>query len=503
MMQTVPKTWATVALGEIADVRLGKMLDAKRTAGAQLPYLRNINVRWGTIDTSDLLTMAFEEHELERYGIKQGDVLVCEGGEPGRAAVWSHGDTGLKFQKALHRVRLKGGIESRFLVCHLWHDAGNGTLARSFTGTTIHHLTGESLDAYSVRLPPIDEQVRICDSLDSYNSRVDETVMLLERVRRNVKRYRASVLRAAVEGRLVPTEAELARAEKRDYEPASKLLQRILAERRQRWDSDGRRGKYEEPEPPDTKNLPELPKGWCWASMGQLGAVSGGLTKNAKRDELPRRLPYLRVANVYANELRLDDVEEIGVADTEIERTLLRRGDLLVVEGNGSLDQVGRVALWDGSISPCLHQNHLIKVRLNDIELASWALNWLLSPGGRVEVQRVASSTSGLHTLSISKVARLPVPLCPTLEQERIRLEVDRLITLAASMQVNASGAIQRAARLRQSILKWAFEGKLVDQDPNDEPASALLARVRAERGEAEAQGLEAKRPRSPRRARS
>ena len=93
----------------------------------------------------------------------------------------------------------------------------------------------------------------------------------LERVQRNLKRYRASVLKAAVEGRLVPTEAELARAEGRDYEPASVLLERILAERRRRWQEAGGRGKYQEPVAPDTTDLPELPEGWCWATMDQVG----------------------------------------------------------------------------------------------------------------------------------------------------------------------------------------------------------------------------------------
>ncbi len=189
-------------------------------------------------------------------------------------------------------------------------------------------------------LAPLPEQQRIVEAIENYFSRLDDAVATLERVQRNLKRYRVSVLKAAVEGRLVPTEAELARAEGRDYEPASVLLERILAERRCRWHESGARGKYQEPVAPDTTDLPTLPEGWCWATVEQIGCVSGGLTMNAARERLPNRLPYLRVANVYADELRLDEVKSIGVVDAEVQRVLLESGDLLVVEGNGSITRL-------------------------------------------------------------------------------------------------------------------------------------------------------------------
>jgi len=181
----------------------------------------------------------------------------------------------------------------------------------------------------------------------------------------------------------------------------------------------------------------------------------------------------------------LSDVGTIGIAETEMGRTLLDRGDLLVVEGNGSVEQIGRVALWDGSIDPCVHQNHIIKVRFPTASTSGWVLWSLLSPSGRGHIQRVASSTSGLHTLSLSKVASLPLPLPPASEQLRIQREVDCRFSLAAVADERCMQARQRARRLQQSILKWAFEGRLVDQDPNDEPASVLLERIRQERAQA------------------
>jgi type I restriction enzyme S subunit len=380
-------------------------------------------------------------------------------------------------------------------------------------GTTVASVDSSGL--YNFRLPiaPEPEQGRVVESIESYFTRLDDAVAKLERVERNLKRYRAAVLKAAVEGRLVPTEAELARAEGRDYEPAPVLLERILAERRRRWEeaeltkmrakgktpkNEKWKAKYKEPIAPDATDLPALPEGWCWASVDQLGDVSGGITQNAKREELPLQVQFLRVANVYANELRLDDVKTIGISQSELSRALLAPGDLLIVEGNGSIEQIGRVSLWDGSIDPCLHQNHIIKVRFSFDGLPRWTLSWLLAPAGRIAVERAASSTSGLHTLSLSKVSRLPVPLAPVAEQLRATAEADRFTTLALAAERGITANAQRCARLRQSILKWAFEGRLVDQDPADEPAARLLERIRAER-----ENTNDKAPRSPRRAKA
>ncbi len=242
------------------------------------------------------------------------------------------------------------------------------------------------------------------------------------------------------------------------FESGEALLARILTERRQNWQG---RGKYKEPAAPDTANLPPLPDGWTWARLEQLGLTFGGLTKNPKRAKLPKHLPYLRVANVYANELRLEEMEQIGVADSELDKLLVRAGDLLIVEGNGSKDQIGRLAIWDGSIDSCVHQNHLIKVRPVDSRMPKWILHWLQSPGGRQFVELVASSTSGLFTLSVNKVGNLVVPLPPLAEQTRIVAEVERRLSVVAELESVVSANLQRATRLRQSILQKAFTGQL------------------------------------------
>ena len=329
------------------------------------------------------------------------------------------------------------------------------------SSVTVKHLSSNTIAEIQLPLPPLPEQDRIVGEIEKQFTRLDAAVTALERAQVNLKRYRAAVLKAACEGRLVPTEAGLAKTgdRKATFETGEALLARILTERRQDWQG---RGQYKEPAFPDTASLPPLPADWMWARLEQLGFTFGGLTKNPKRVKLMKQFPYLRVANVYANELRLDEVEKIGVEDSELTKLLVHAGDLLIVEGNGSKDQIGRLAIWDGSIDPCVHQNHVIKVRPIALALGKWILNWLLSPGGRHFVELVASSTSGLYTLSVNKVGDLPIPLPPLAEQTRIVAEVERRLSVVEELEAVVSANLQRAVRLRQSILQKAFRGGLV-----------------------------------------
>ena len=160
------KDWPKVKLADVAERCLGKMLDARKNKGRLMPYLRNPNVRWFDVDTSELQSMPFEDREQERYGLKAGDIVICEGGEAGRAAIWDGRLPDLKFQKAIHRVRPGPRLHNRYFVHQLMADHEAGRLGDYLTGATIKHFTGQDLARYMFPLPPLAEQRRIAEVLD-------------------------------------------------------------------------------------------------------------------------------------------------------------------------------------------------------------------------------------------------------------------------------------------------------------------------------------------------
>ncbi|MBK8095628.1 MAG: restriction endonuclease subunit S [Planctomycetes bacterium] len=475
-MSHLPSGWKLLPLAEVAEVCLGKMLDKKRTSGVPMPYLRNINVRWGHIDRSDLLTMPFQAHELERFGLRHGDVLVCEGGEPGRAAVWTGDAKDLKFQKALHRVRLNGEVDPRWLVQQLFLDAHRGALSEHLTGTTIRHFTGESIKAYQVVVPPLDTQRAIVAAIEAHFSRLDAATATLERVQRNLERYRASVLKAAVEGRLVPTEAELAKKEGRSYEPASVLLRRVLAERRRRWEEaelaklkakgkpptdDRWKSRYEEPAAPDTDGLPELPEGWCWASVDQL-ATEVCYGTSAKTGDDDAGVPVIRMGNIVNGALDLSELKFLPSNHDEFPSLLLEPGDLLFNRTN-SAELVGKTAVYSGIPSPCSFASYLIRVRVAGGCRAEFLSAFINSAAGRRWIASVVTQQVGQANVNGSKLRACVLPLPPTSEQVRIVDAVDAAATVTRHLAGDVAAVRVRVARLRQSILKWAFEGRLVE----------------------------------------
>lgn len=314
------------------------------------------------------------------------------------------------------------------------------------TGVKMPRLRSNDLAQMPIPLPPLPEQQRIVAKIESLFEQSRAARAALTRVPALMSQFRRAVLASAFRGELVEPDP--------NDEPAASLLERIRDTREQS-------GYKKTIEPIDTSDLPELPEGWEWVKIEQIGDVSGGLTKNSKRSALSEKLPYLRVANVYFNRLELSDVQDIGIQESELERTLLKKGDLLVVEGNGSIEQIGRVAVWDGSIEPCVHQNHVIKIRFSPTDISRYILFWLLSTEGRDQIMKVTSSTSGLYTLSLSKVSQLLVPLAPLALQSRIVAKIEALFAQADIIEQAASVSLRRAEQVDQSILARAFRGEL------------------------------------------
>jgi len=273
-----------------------------------------------------------------------------------------------------------------------------------------------------------------------------------------------------VEGRLVPTEAALARAEKREYEAAEVLLVSVLKERRRRWEEaelaklkaagrtpkDGKwKAKYQEPVAPDTSNLPELPEGWCWASPGQVFSWASGefLPKKAQREGT---IPVFGGNGV-------NGFHNMGLIEAPT----------IVVGRVGA--QCGNLHLTAGP--SWITDNAIYAVApVPEVNLGFWLIS--------MASQNLNANAGGTGQPYVNQrhLNELCVPLPPASEQSRIVAVADALISEAEHTEKGISLSLVRCARLKQAVLKWAFEGRLVDQDPTDEPADKLLARIRAER---------------------
>ena len=194
----LPEGWDRRPLGEVADVRLGKMLDEKKNRGELRPYLANVNVRWGRFEFDNLREMRFEEREVEKYGLLPGDIVMCEGGEPGRCAIWKDQLPGMMVQKALHRIRPHAGLDYRFLYHCLSFTAKSGRLTGLFTGATIKHLPREKLITVPVVVPP----ERLVRSFSDYVAPMEEQIGTLEAANRRATEARDLLLPRLMNGEI-------------------------------------------------------------------------------------------------------------------------------------------------------------------------------------------------------------------------------------------------------------------------------------------------------------
>lgn len=506
MSDALPRgwTWATlvdVAPPETASITDGPFGSNLKTEhytdnGPRVVRLQNIGDGNFVDEHAHISEERFQR--LRRHEVSAGDVLLALLGDVLPRACVAPSSLGPAIVKAdCVRARIDKRVASSAYVCC----ALNCEQTRKRTGSIVHGVGRPRLNLGELKqlrfpLAPRREQDRIVAAIEQHLSDVDAGVAALERARANTKRYRASVLKAACEGRLVPTEAELARREKREFEPASKLLARLSKERRMRCEQaqlakmagrgqtprdDRWKTKYEEPDEPNAAELPAIPEGWCWTTLRAIADIKGGVTKGQRRraDERVRLVPYLRVANVQRGFLDLTEVKDIEATDEEIEELRLVRGDVLFNEG-GDRDKLGRGWVWEEQLPLCIHQNHVFRARVPTDLVEPKFLSWYGNSFGQRYFLDEGKQTTNLASINMTKLGALPVPVPPVEEQRRIVAEVDRLLSIADEAERVVVAQLGRAARLRQSVLKAAFEGKLVPQDPNDEPAIIALERLRA-----------------------
>jgi type I restriction enzyme S subunit len=400
------------------------------------------------------------------------------------------------FQKAIHRVRPTSALHPQWLAYHLRNDASAGQLEQHFTGTTIKHFTSTALSRYPILLPPISEQRRIISKLESLLARSRRAKEALDAIPALLERFRQSVLAAAFRGDLTADW----RAQHPDVEPASKLLERIRAERRRRWEeaelekmrARGRlplngswKAKYQEPEVLDTSGLPPLPKEWCWVDLGSLiqRIEAGHSPKALGRPALPHEAGVLKVSAVSWGEF-LPEENKALLPDQPLDTSVtVSAGDLLISRAN-TAELVGAVVLaQDSHPNLMLSDKTLRLVPLGVGILKEYLLYSLRTRWVRKVFEEDATGTSdSMRNLSQEKIRSAPIALAPLEEQHEIAQRIGIAMSKYTAVLDQQSGTTEKLIQLEKTLLAKAFRGELVPQDPNDEPASVLLERIRAER---------------------
>jgi len=488
-----PLGWSVTTAADVCEkIQDGTHFSPKEQfAVGTYPYVTAKNVRQAGLDLRDITYLSEPDHReiYARCDCRRGDVLLVKDGVNTGDVAINTVDGEISLLSSVCMLRPKAGVvDAGFLRYYLRSPQCTPYLLGGMTGTAIRRIILKKIKALPVLVCSLQEQRTIVAAIESHFSRLDAATVTLERVQRNLERYRASVLKAAVAGRLVPTEAELAKKEGRSYEPASVLLKRILAERRRRWEEtelaklqakgktptdDRWKSRYEEPPTLDTDGLPELPEGWCWATAEQLASSIRNGCSTAPREKHGVRI--LRISAVRSLACDVDEVRFLPEPLEAYQEFLVQPGDLLFTRYNGTRSLVGVGALVRHLPAPTVHPDKLIRVQLvpgcdpGFVELATNV------GASRRHVESRIRTTAGQAGVSGADIKSLPVPLPPAAEQWRIREASDELLTVALSVSATVLASLARSARARQSILKWAFEGRLVQVA--DDPSLVGVAR--------------------------
>lgn len=504
-----PRGWAETTVGEVlVEIQSGFSSGKHNQAGEGIPHLRPMSVSpFGDITLEGVRYISSDTGILR---LADSDVLFTNTSSTlwvGKTAVvrkpidWA-------FSNHMTRLRVGTGMDPEFVARQLHYLCMCGYFAFHCN----KHINQSSIaptqlaERVPFRCPPANEQSRIAKKLTRLLNRECSVRKALEALLGLTGQYRAAVLQAAYTGRLVPNDAELARKEKREYEPATVLLERILRERRAQWEAcqevkvraagkkpkdDKWKARYREPSPPSTLEESELPAGWVNVTLNQLSWAAGYGTSTKCTYEAAGP-PVLRIPNIQPGRISLTDLKRARDGEAVADEDPLKAGDLVLIRTNGSRSFVGVAALVAEDFrEPHYFASYLIRFRLVAAAFEpTWVSTIWHAPQMRERVLSMAISTAGQYNVNLGNLSELIIPLPPLNEQKRILAEIKRCLSAIDRIEEEVANALKQTADLRISLFQQAISGRLVTQHESDKPASELLSQIRVER---EAKAAEAK----------
>ncbi|MCX5840107.1 MAG: restriction endonuclease subunit S [Deltaproteobacteria bacterium] len=489
--QLLPQGWTRTTVGEIFDIRGGGTPPTENPAfwDGSIPWMTSADIH-GLNDIKPRKKITLDAVEKSAtHCVPKGSIIVVTRVGLGKIAL---APTDLCFsQDCQALIGNWNNLVSEYCLYYL--SEAVQIFKYKNQGTTISGVTVKQLRELEFPLPPLHEQLRIVTKIEELFTQLDAGVASLKKVQAQLRRYRQAVLKAAFEGRLTQ---EWREEHKGEIEPANVLLERIKRERQKLLS-----GKIKETTI-DLSDLQPLPDSWAWVRIDDIAHIKGGITKDGKRIvDKGRLVPYLRVANVQNGHLDLSKMKTIEANEEEIRNLSLKFGDILFTEG-GDRDKLGRGWIWENEIPECIYQNHIFRARVYLDEISSKYISWFGNTHSEKYFMKKGKQTTNLASISLTQLRAFPVALPPSEEQQTIVNEIERHFSQIDHLEQTITTSLRQAETLRQSILKRAFEGKLVPQNPNDEPASILLERIKAEKTHHAAEVKKGKtlQPKSPKR---
>jgi len=433
----------------------------------------------GGFDFTNIRYIPREFYEKMAKGkIQKKDILVVkDGATTGKTAFvadsFPFSEAAVNEHVFILRI-FEGYMEPKYLFFWMQSPYGQSCVKENFKGTAQGGINSYFVKNSSFALPPLPEQHRIVAKIEELFTKLDAGVEALKKVKAQLKRYRQAVLKHAFEGKLTE---EWRKAHRGEIEPASVLLERIKEERKKA------KGKYKELPPLDTSNLPELPEGWVWTRVGEVMEPSKEKVDPTKVEEVP----YISLEHIEKDTGKL--LGHGHSSEVRSSKTKFNSGDLLYGKLRPYLNKV-HLANFEGVCS-----TDILVFPKADIPNAFFLYRFMC----RDFVNYASQNVSGVNLprVSFKTLAQFEIALPPLLEQHKIVEEIERRLSVADEVEKIVEQNLKRAEKLRQSILKKAFEGKLVPQDPSDEPAEKLLERIRAEKARHEAEGKKKRKMRS------
>jgi type I restriction enzyme S subunit len=450
----LPRDWMTVSLKAI----ITKLVDgshnppSKRESG--VPMLSARNILNGQILFEEYRLISEEDFEKEhtRTRISPGDVLLTIVGTIGRSAVVPASAQRFSLQRSV-AVITPTGVLPKYLMYQFQAPFLQRYFEKNARGTAQKGVYLKTLSQTPILVAPLGQQQRIVAEIEKQFSRLDETVANLKRVKANLKRYKAAVLKAAVEGKLT----EDWRKQHPNVEPASKLLERILAERRAKWTG---KGKYKVPTAPDTSDLPNVPDRWSWATMPQLGELNRGKSKHRPRND-PKLFggpyPFIQTGDVKHSggfvRSHSQTYNESGLTQSR----LWPAGTLCITIA-ANIAETGILtypACFPDSVVGFVIDSTPVTVRFIDLFFRT----------EREEIARFAPATAQKN-INLEILSEVAVPFPPPEEQKEIVAEGERRLSVIEELEFAIQANLTRADRLRRSILSRAFEGRMIPHEP-------------------------------------